>query len=351
MAARTRCRFTFPYLARGKYNSRAVAPKDPGELFVWRTPFEPIVRLTPRSRQSRRPLERTRQEQAIFLGFNLLGDFLCTTPVVRSYRRANPESFITYIVHNAGYSRLLEGNPDIDLVLYNDDLYLHGEQVLSEEWLRRLPLQLDEPCNLYRFNVHEVCRADPRVFEDHISWGYARYLGIPIQSVRPVVSLTDDDRALARSLVREPYVVFGMHTTSKVLGSDGETTVKDWIFDRWVRLAQWIKSRGDFDVFAVGSEWDARFETRSFRSLYGLPIKVVAALLEQAACVVTVEGGLSHLGHAVDAPMVVIFSKYVRYEWAFPREATRCRVLYEDPRLISWEDVASEARLVLSWRL
>jgi ADP-heptose:LPS heptosyltransferase len=324
--------------------------QNPGQLFLWRTPFEPVVR--PKSFPSGASGREVRnaREQAIFLGFNLLGDFLCTTPVLRSYRRAHHDHFIAYVVHSAGYSRLLDGNPDVDLVLYSDDLYERGEQVLSEEWLRRLPIEWNERSTLYRFNIHEVCRSDPFVFRDHISWGFARYLGLPIDSVRPVVVLTEEERSLVRSFVRERYVVFGMHSTSKMLDHRGELVAKDWLFERWLQLADRIRSWGDYDIVAVGSEFDPQVRTRHFRNLYGLPIKLVAALLERAACVVTVEGGLSHLCHAVDAPMVVIFSNAVEYAWAFPREATCCRVLYDDTRLISCDDVAAEVAAVLSER-
>jgi ADP-heptose:LPS heptosyltransferase len=338
--------------ARGAPPGESWAPHNPGDLFIWQTPFKPSVTVRPRptrwqgSTARRAGQGRDRRPWAFFLGVNLLGDFLCTTPTVRGYRLRHPRAFITYIVHNAPYCRLLDGNPDIDLVLYRDDLYRHGERVLSEEWFWRLPIDIEEPTTLYRFNVHEACRSTPDVFEDHLSWGFARFLQIPIMSVRPIVVLSDQDRALARRFAPRPYIILGMHTTSRVIGQHGDTVVKDWVFDRWLKVARHFVGRG-FDVVAIGSERDVQVHSRHFRNLYGLPIKVVAALLQQAACVVTVEGGLSHLCHAVDAPMVVVFSRYVAFHWAFPREATRCRVIYDDPRSIQVEDVIAAADSIL----
>ena len=49
--------------------------------------------------------------------------------------------------------------------------------------------------------------------------------------------------------------------------------------------------------------------------------------------VITLENGLGHLSHAVDAPMVMIYSNIVPLGWANPVEARRCAVLYGDPRL------------------
>ncbi len=299
----------------------------------------------PQSRQAR--LERWARggpaRQILFYSVNNLGDMLCTTPVVRAFRRAHPEAFLAYVVHNADYCRVLDGNPDLDLVLYREDLSVHGEAIVDEGWLRNLPLPLEEGRELHRFDVQAVEREDAQAYADHISWAFARRHGVTLDSVRPTLELSARERAQAAKLApRRPYIVLGMHTNSAVHGPKGESTLKDWQLERWLRLAQSIGEWDRFDVLAVGAASDPQIESRHFRNVYGLPIKVTAALLEGAACVVTLEGGLSHICHAVDAPMVLLFSNNVPYAWAYPREATRCRALYDDPRLIAWEDVLAE---------
>jgi hypothetical protein len=216
--------------------SAPVEPNNPGDLFIWREPFQPIVPLPP-IRPAEPDIaaaggERPVRDTAIFLGVNLLGDFLCTTPTIRAFRRRNPQTFIAYVVQNATYCRVLEGNPGLDLVLYSDDLYRYGERVVTEEWLRRLPIDVAGPRTLYRFNIHEVCRSHPGVFEEHCARGFARYLSVSIDSVRPVVVTTERERVLARRLVRRPCIVFGMHTTSRVIGAGGDLVLKDWVFER-----------------------------------------------------------------------------------------------------------------------
>ena len=100
------------------------------------------------------------------------------------------------------------------------------------------------------------------------------------------------------------------------------------------------------DIVAVGSEFDERRSNPLWRNLYGLPIKVVAALLQNAALVVTLENGIGHLAHAVDAPMVMIYSNIVPLGWANPVEATCCEVLYDDPRKITVDAVWAAAMTV-----
>lgn len=318
------------------------------EPFLLCEPFHPAFKIAPDA-AVRNP-SQSRLEKVFFLGVNLLGDMLCTTPVVRSYRRAHPDAFITYITHNASYCRVLDANPDIDQILYSERLYLEGEKAFTDEtWLRSLPMDLDEPSKIYRFNIHEVCRSRPDVFQDSIAAAFSGFVGIPIDSARPVVRVTDDERRIASAYIRRrPYVVFCTHSTTKVIGREGELTTKAWQDAKWRELAEHVGSTIGLDILAVGAESDKPFDSPHVRSLHGLPIKVVAALLQGAACVVTVESGLMHLCHAVDAPMAVIFSRFVPLTWSNPREASSSRILYGDPAKISAGEVIDAVESILS---
>ena len=111
--------------------------------------------------------------------------------------------------------------------------------------------------------------------------------------------------------------------------------------ERWLQLSEQIKSWGDFDIIAIGSEKDARITHPNIRNLYGLPVKITAALLEKALCVVTLENGIAHLCAGINAPMVVIYSDIVPLEWACPETSSRCKVLYGDPLQTGFDEVAS----------
>jgi ADP-heptose:LPS heptosyltransferase len=285
-------------------------------------------------------MDTPQKRKAYFLGANRLGDFLCTTPVIRGFRQQNPDVFITYIVPDVPYTRILEGNPDIDRIVYSKDVQLETEPSLS--------VQLEEEDIVYHFDIQQVCRAQPTVFNDHIARGFGRVLGIPVDSVRPVVTLVRSDLDAARALVSRPYIILAMHTGSTVISADNRLVLKDWIFENWLRLAAMIPSIGDFDIIAIGAASDPQVRSRFFRNLYGLPVKIMAALLHQAACVVSVESGISHLCHAVDAPLVLLFSRFVSFPWAFPREASFCRVLYKDPCFITPGEVLANMKLILS---
>src|SRR5580704_1499638 len=76
---------------------------------------------------------------SVFLGYNALGDTLCTTPVLRAFRVLHPEHFIIYVVQNAPYCRVLDGNPDVDLVIYSEWLNQHGLTPFNQDWFDRLP--------------------------------------------------------------------------------------------------------------------------------------------------------------------------------------------------------------------
>jgi len=288
-------------------------------------------------------------DEIVCAGNNLLGDCLCTTPTVHAFRKMHPDAKLVYVVQNKPHCRVLEGNPDIDHVIYTDEFPVPDPGPSRRAWLQNLGIDASADSELRHFDIHALHRSHPAVFKDHLSRGFARMFAVSIDSVRPVVTVDAAHRDAARALLNGRTIVFGMHTTSPVVGKDRESTLKDWVVERWLRLARELRTRG-FDIIAVGSPNDQRLESRYLRNFYGLPILVTAALLAEAACVVTVESGLSHLCHAVDARMVLIFSRDVPLEWAAPEEATRCRVIYDDPRFVTCERVLAAIKSVMAMR-
>ena len=281
------------------------------------------------------------------MGFNALGDTLCTTPSVRAYRRLHPSAHITYIAQSAGFTRVLDGNPDIDLLFYSEHLSMYGMTRFSIEWLYQLPLDFTQPATLYLFDMNQVC-CTKEAFEEHIALGLSRLVKIPIDSVRPVVHVTKDERSAAEKIAGGRYAVLSMHSNSNPKRTIGEGRVKDWPAERFEAVCRDLRKRGIDDVIAIGSEFDQRRTSPMWRNLYGLPIKIVAALLQDASIVVTLENGIGHLAHAVDAPIVMIYSNIVPFGWANPIEARFCEVLYDDPSRISAKDAIAAARRVMT---
>ncbi len=282
-------------------------------------------------------------KKVIFAGFNALGDTLCTTPVIRAFKRRNRDIFIIYVVQNATFCRVLDENPDIDLAIYSESLYLRGREIMTESWFASLPLDIRESTYLYHFDMASVC-SDAESFHEHITTGFSKLLGIPIDSTRPVVHIIERERRLAESFVQKPYFVFSIHSVSNPARPDGGGGAKEWPVTRWLQLAERIKSWGDFDIIAIGSEKDSGIVHPHLRNLYGLPIKIVAALLQGALCVVTLENGIAHLGNGVNAPLVIIYSDIVPLAWACPEITKRCSVLYGDPHSIGVDEVADAVK-------
>ena len=286
-------------------------------------------------------------EKIVLISHNALGDTLCMTCALRAYKEANPDHFVTLVTHSAGYTQILEGNPDIDLLIYSDHMLFHGLKNYSEEFLYSLPLDFSVPQQVRLMDMKLFCTTEA-VFQEHISTGFTKYLGVPVIRTRPYVFLTESDRSAARSLVKDPYVVISLHSNSNPPREDGNGNKKDWPVESWARLCQLLLAKGIKDIVAIGSEYDQRYGSPVWRNLYGLPIRITAALLEQTACVVTLENGTGHLAHGVDAPTVMIYSDLMPLPWAAPNEASNVRVLYGDPHSFSPEAVCEEVEIVLS---
>src|SRR5689334_7794826 len=127
--------------------------------------------MAPRAGRGRVVAAESNHRDAIFVGFNALGDTLCTTPVIRAHRRRHPTARISYIVQGAPYTRVLDGNPDIDLVLYSEFLTRHGMKGFSADWIREQPIDLSRGATMFLFDMNQVCTSWD-AFEEHIATGF-----------------------------------------------------------------------------------------------------------------------------------------------------------------------------------
>ena len=64
---------------------------------------------------------------------------------------------MTYIVQSAAFTRVLDGNPDIDLLLYSEFLSRYGMSRFSIEWVYQQPLDFTRAATLYHFDMNQVC--------------------------------------------------------------------------------------------------------------------------------------------------------------------------------------------------
>lgn len=269
-------------------------------------------------------------DKAIFLGLNALGDTLCTTPALHAFRCAHPGVQTVCVVQAAPFCHVLDDNPDIDLLIYTERLYLNGMPEDTAGWIRSLPIDLSGGAMLHRLDLRLACTSNES-FRQHISYRFADLVRVTIDSPRPRIVLGPAQRRAAAAVTPRPYVVFSTASVSNPEREDKRGRKKDWPLERWAELARYLQERERLDVVLIGSERDARVSLPGARLLYGLPIRVIAALLENAVCVVTLESGIGHLASAVNANTVVIYSNMMPVEWARPADLERYRILYGDP--------------------
>src|SRR5688572_3147334 len=285
---------------------------------------------------------------ALFISYNALGDTLCTTPSLRAFRKKNPEEFIVYVAQNSTFSRVLEGNPDIDLTLYSEVLYANrGVDNLGENWLRSLPLDLQEPASVHHFYL-AAALDQPDSLQTHIATNFARKLGVELDSTRPTVRVSKQERNAVAPFIRKPYAVFSMNSVTNPARDSGTGGVKDWPADNWFKLALWLRNEANLDVFAIGAENDPQYQTPLLRNLFGLPVKLTAALIEGAECLITLENGIAHLAAGLDAPTVVIYSSSFPRGWAEHQGLSRTKVLYGDPQALAWETARDAVQEILT---
>lgn len=259
----------------------------------------------------------------LFCGVNLLGDGLCTTPVLRELKSIakieGRKIKTTYVAQNQAISKFLDGNPDIDRVYYEKS---HDKIRSMRGW-----------GNYDRKHLFDVSKAFSvgAISGMHMTEAYGYFYGIDVKRRRPVVSITDDERENADKYIpKVNYICISPHSTSSTIDNEeNRSGNKLWGDSKWREIIPALQEMG-YEVVSLGASNDPKYSIPGLSELHGLPIKWVAAILEASDYFITIDNGLAHLGAAVNANIVEIYPEALPITWVRPH-VDHSRLLYGYP--------------------
>lgn len=273
--------------------------------------------------------------RVLFACLHLLGDALSATSVLRAHRALHPDDHVTFLVPDRAYARIFELSPDIDRVAYvpvDDDHQLVFEPSSSlVESLNYRPGEFDAR---HVLDIQEVARHAGSREGLHMAEGYARLLGIQLDSRLPSL-----DRELALRHVTDqapdaPFIVFARHTVSGRHVSVHSKRTKLWHERKWTQLASKVRRELGLQVVSVGTSGESRLEVPGVLDLHDLSIFQLAGLLAKARALVTVDNGVFHLGLGLRTPLVHLQPRWLGATWtASAKEAAHRDLLANLPTL------------------
>jgi ADP-heptose:LPS heptosyltransferase len=265
-----------------------------------------------------------------------LGDLLWLTPVLAEYRREFGPLSLIVGCPDRPISRILEGSPVVDELLYGD-----AGRLLQQSRRRfgdALVVRDLRPFSLAAAMLREWRRRAPWLYFYDLWWRargewLCNFLRLHRpDDLRPRLSLNDGDRTTAAALP-SPYVLLAPRTGSYPAPlSWFWHAVKGRPEQHWQRLAAWLRRDGYEPVTLAAADQPPVAGTIP---LLGLPIRQVAGVIEQAAALVTVESGLWFIAAACQTPFVI-------NPWWLPRSVDWAAPMNVPYRLIYRSDSSPE---------
>ncbi|MCC6177633.1 MAG: hypothetical protein IT305_20215 [Chloroflexi bacterium] len=249
------------------------------------------------------------------LGYDYhLGDLLWLTPVLAEYRRQARPAHLLVGCPDRPISRILEGNPSIDELLYGE----------PDELARSAHACFGSALVLHDLRPVALAEAMLRDWRHHWPWLYYRDLWLQargqwlatflhlgcLHEFRPTLVLSEEDRATARTL--PPRVVaFAPHIGQYGLPLADRfwRRVKGWDDRNWRDLTALLRADGFTPVTLAGP---GQASIPGTLPLIGLPIRQVAGIVESAEALVSAESGLWFVAAACGTPFAIV-------PWWLPR--------------------------------
>jgi heptosyltransferase-3 len=272
-----------------------------------------------------------------------IGDVLLATPLIRSLKRAWPDTSIDVLVF-AGTEGVLAANPDIRSILKIAERAPRWDHVrLLATIIRRYDIALsmvpsDRP-TLYawlagRWRAGVAVDAPKHRWKQYLLHRWVAFdnrnthtvlmqltlaAALDIEPCYDVVAAwRESDRdALARELpfaLSEQYAV--LHVFPKF-------NYKMWRRDAWVEIAQWLKARGLRVVLSGGGDEDeleyvgaiARTIPDAVNLAGKLALSEVACLLAHARAYVGPDTAVTHMAAALGVPVVTLYGPSDPVKW------------------------------------
>ena len=295
-----------------------------------------------------------------------LGDTLLLTPSLRALKQWRPDLRLSVLLYQR-FAPVLDGNPDVEEVLALDpegptavlelaravaDLRerqfaacfnLHGGTLSAV-----LTLASGAPHRLglarHRFAFAYTGRApDPRVFlgkqrlhtvEVQISLFY--WAGLPQGEIPPLQVFSQPEARAAVAKMLDTRAV-GREARYAVLHPVANFLTKEWPFDRYAALAQWLEEEGLVPVFIAGPGEGAKLDAvedaspRPLRRLESLTIPELVALIEGSSLFVGNDSGPAHIAAALNRPLVVLFGSSDSAAWGpWPHTGGKHRIVQNE---------------------
>ena len=282
-----------------------------------------------------------------------IGDIIMASPMIRVLRKARPQAYIAWLADES-VRGLLDHHPDLNEVIYwskerwrNQIKSLHILDLLSEVRQlsadlkqRRFDLAIDAQGLLRSRLLARISGAAVRIGLDSrepgrilmtqivsrgddkrpMSSEYRQLmcaLGFEPEAFAPEIVLSQKDQEAAASKLRaleinKRFVLFCPFTTR---------SHKHWFPARWAEMAKYIATHFDLPILMLGSMRDSE-AGRRIQALADVPIRDLigqttlpeaAAIVAQAALVIGVDTGMTHMGTAFRRPTIALFGATCPY--------------------------------------
>jgi heptosyltransferase-2 len=286
----------------------------------------------------------------LIIRLSAMGDILLATPLIRILRKRFPEAQIDVLVKEQ-FKTLLQFNPNVSQVIgFNPNKGSREKKRIVQDIKKIrydavLDLQRNTKSTAFRirFKVDHVHKANLMRWQRFLLVyfnirSYKKDQPVPLRYLESADSWDISDDGLGLDFYLDPKakdkiqsLLSGHNMNGKpilVLAPGAGRVTKRWLPERFAEVGTYFRRCG-FHIALVGGSGDKHVGELIQNSINGsvsnfigrFSIQETAALIFEAACLITNDTGVMHIGAAFNTPLVAIFGPTTRDFGFFPFRA------------------------------